>query len=151
MLFHYACSLAASGHRVVFACRNAKLEAAPPLLPPGLGPGDPLLGSISMRCASPFSQRQLIRGWRGACRLILHVPRAAASPSSLLPTRPGPRRHTHRRSYLETLRDVTKYAACFHLAQPPPAALILDGLSDIAAASRCASGPSPSSLSRSIA
>jgi hypothetical protein len=135
MLFHYACSLAAEGHRVVFACRNAKMEAAPPLLPPGVGPGDPLLANISMRCAYlPRCAAHL--ALESARRLPLRAPCAAASPPTLLP-------HVlpmHRR-YLETLRDIVKYAACFHLAQPPPAALIVDGLSDIAAASRCVPGP----------
>lgn len=40
--------------------------------------------------------------------------------------------------YLETLQDVQKFAACFHLIAPPPAALVIDGLTDFLAASRYA-------------
>ena len=50
LLFHYAHAVAAEGGDVIFLTTRAAAEAAPPLLPVGVGPGAPAWGRVHMKC-----------------------------------------------------------------------------------------------------
>ncbi len=106
LLFHYACSLASRGQSVVLLSHKATLEQSPPLLPQSLRAVDALLNNIHLRQALPS---------------LLHGIQQSKLEDGSTCTDCGCR-------YLDGLDDVQKYAACFHLLTPRPAALLIDGL-----------------------
>lgn len=94
---------------MLFICQRAKIEQVPPLLPPETDEVHPAFGEIDMRwvlCTVHVTKRPELKG-------ILQV----------FNTCPCVRR------YLSTAADLRKYAACLHLLDRVPEAIIVDDIS----------------------
>ena len=123
ILFHFAHAKAAAGSKVVYVCKRAKVEQVPPLLPQGGNAADPAYSKIQMRLALSIGASSQYRG----SAFLLGRPSFAKELACIQYTF---NTTIHCNRYLNTMAELRRYAACFHLLDDPPQTLIVDDISD---------------------